>query len=147
MDSSLYVNTLTGKHIPLVQVLLAIKTNFTSASFLFYFIAIFILYGLLILTLGFIPTEEAIYSYRVTNSQKRYNFRNYRDLNNLQFLQISILFTFYHFYIIRRAIRLHIQGNKGYRGLYSQYEGQNLFSNFSNYFSSAFGFQSTPTRV
>jgi PAS domain S-box-containing protein len=66
MDRSLYVNTLTGKRIPLVRLMLAIKSNVTSASSLYVLLAFFKLLGLLILTISFIPSEEASYGYRIS---------------------------------------------------------------------------------
>jgi PAS domain S-box-containing protein len=66
MNRSLFVNTLTGKHVPMVRLLLAIKKRVTGVSFLYYYLAIFKLLGLLILTMSFIPRDETSYGYRLT---------------------------------------------------------------------------------
>lgn len=67
MDKSLFINTLTGKRIPKVRLLLAVKNKMTKMTWFYTLLLFFKTLGLLVISISFLPTTEDTSGYRVTN--------------------------------------------------------------------------------
>lgn len=86
MNRSLFINTLTGKHIPLVRILLAIKENLTSGAPFYFFLVILKFLGLLTLHLSLTP-EENNFGYKLPSLL--------REITTFNLLGASMSYTTY----------------------------------------------------
>jgi hypothetical protein len=113
MDRSLFINTLTGKRIPMVRILLAIKENLTSTSAFYLFLIILKFLGLIILHLSFVP-DATTHGYKLPTLLRQittFNFigtsatySSYALLSYLTFL-ILLIFIGVYVYVLRQTKR------------------------------------------
>jgi hypothetical protein len=112
MDKSLFINTLTGKRIPKVRLLLAVKKMMTSATWFYTLLLIFKVLGLLVLSISFLPTSQDTWGYRVTNILrsittfgiigKSLTYSTYSFASYLSFL-ILVGFLFFYSYVQKQT--------------------------------------------